>query len=295
VFDQERFDELARGLATGRLTRWEVLKGLGAGVLLGSAGLLQPWSARFAEGQQAPVGSISNPRLDPIKTVTCHDFNRRIEYYGVTDEEGKNWPGWAGVTSYKCEWKQKKWHWKTFKCKNKNYVCVMTAHSAGNPAKVQVTFTALGPVTVVDWRPSQPQWVTAECREKEDRFMNAVVAHEQRHVNDINEIIAAANSSWRSKPPFRASAPRTAGVQKAVDNLRRKIEKAERDHCDRITSEIKTRAANFDANNKVPLMKCGNCGCPEGFELCSDSGICCNNGCCPGSPTGCCGGCPCYD
>jgi hypothetical protein len=67
--NQERFDGLARDLATGRLTRWQVLKGLWAGVLLGSAGFLQPWSASFAEAQsravkKAPVGSLSNPRKD---------------------------------------------------------------------------------------------------------------------------------------------------------------------------------------------------------------------------------------
>ena len=158
MFDQERFDRLARDLATGRLTRCQVIKGLGAGVVLGSAELLQPWSARFAEGQTAPVGSISNPRLDPVETSdasrqNCQFFNQHIQGIGVTDEAGKNWPGWGGVTSYKCEWEQKKWQWKRFKCQNKNKVCVTTTNSAGKPAKVQVTFKALGPVTVLDWQP----------------------------------------------------------------------------------------------------------------------------------------------
>lgn len=47
--NQDRFDMLARGLATGRLTMWQVLKGLWAGVLLVSAGFLQLWYASFAE------------------------------------------------------------------------------------------------------------------------------------------------------------------------------------------------------------------------------------------------------
>jgi hypothetical protein len=34
VFDQERFDELAKGLATNRLSRRQVLKNFAAGMLL---------------------------------------------------------------------------------------------------------------------------------------------------------------------------------------------------------------------------------------------------------------------
>jgi hypothetical protein len=80
VFDEERFDGLARGLATGRLSRWQVLKGLGAGVLLGSVGLGQPWSASFAEaqsraGKKDPVGSPSNPRKDFVQAGSCEEFN----------------------------------------------------------------------------------------------------------------------------------------------------------------------------------------------------------------------------
>lgn len=271
MFDQERFDGLARGLATGRLTRWQVIKGFGAGVILGSAGLLQPWSARFAEGQtragkSAPVGSISNPRVDPVKANSCKEFNDYIKHTGVTDEEGNNYPGWGGVTSYKCEWKQEKYHWRKFKCQNKNHVCVRTTTSAGAPAKVRVKFKALGPVTVVDWQPSEPQ--THPCEYEEKSFVDDVLAHEQQHVNDINQIVKAADDSWRSKPPFTASAPRKAGVQIAVDNLRREIEKAEKDHCDRITKQIKDEGAKFDANHKIPEMDCTQC-CSEGETVCN--------------------------
>ena len=109
-----------------------------------------------------------------------------------------------------------------------------------------------------------------------------MLAHEQRHVNDINEIVAAANSSWGSKPPFTASAPRKAGVQKAVDNLRLEIEKAERDHCDRITSEIEKRAAEFHAiAPEIPPLDCWECLCHADQKQCPSTGS-------PSSATDCC-------
>jgi len=226
-------------------------------------------------------------------------FNHYLTHTGVTDEKGKNWPGLAGVTSYKADFKAEKWHWKPFECKNKNDVCVQTTDSQGKPAKVKVTFTALGPVTVVDWRPPPDEPFYNTCADEEDKFMNAVVAHEQRHVNDIEKIVAEANSSWRRKPRFTASAPRKAGKQsrqkaleKAHANLQQKIEKAELDQCDSITSEIKTRGANFDANapeiHPLDCTECGFCdsattrkgGVPpnEWRDYCCDpSYVCCNH------------------
>src|SRR5215207_7711260 len=128
--NQERFDGLARGLATGRLTRWQVLKGLWAGVLLGSAGFLQPWSASFAEAQtravkKAPVGSPSNPRKDYVRVGSCEKFNRYIKKTGVTDEHKKNHKGDTAITTYSCGWKATQYKVEVTS-RTKNSVCLRT-------------------------------------------------------------------------------------------------------------------------------------------------------------------------
>jgi hypothetical protein len=61
--NQERFDDLARGLATKRLSRRRVLKGLAMGVFLGLGGALSPryTHAAMAQQQQDDIGTISLP------------------------------------------------------------------------------------------------------------------------------------------------------------------------------------------------------------------------------------------
>jgi hypothetical protein len=64
--NQERFDDLARGLATKRLSRRRVLKGLAMGVFLGLGGALSPRYTHAAmaqqQGQQDDIGTIWLPQ-----------------------------------------------------------------------------------------------------------------------------------------------------------------------------------------------------------------------------------------
>ncbi len=46
--NEERFDELARGLASARISRWQVLKGIAVGMTLGLVGNLSPWQTSVA-------------------------------------------------------------------------------------------------------------------------------------------------------------------------------------------------------------------------------------------------------
>jgi hypothetical protein len=194
---QERFDALARGLATGRLTRWEVIKGLGSGMLLGFAGLLQPWSASFAEAQtpavkKAPVGSLSNPRKDSVRVPTCWEFNDYIQHTGVTDEEGNNHPTLGGYTSYKCGIEHSSYEYRVTPKSKPGHVCISVT-------KLNVTFEVSYKVTVIDWRPPTPQ--SAGCRAEETYFQESLVDHERVHVGHMKNAVAAANSRWKKNPP----------------------------------------------------------------------------------------------
>jgi hypothetical protein len=263
VFDQERFDGLARGLATGRLTRWQVLKGLGAGVLLGSAGLLQPWSASFAEaqthaGKQASQGSPSNPRKYPVHAATCDEFNRKVETEGVTDEHGNPHPGAAGYTTYRCG-SHTSYDVKITRKPGK--VCLKVT-------QLKATFdkwsTATGKVTVADWRPTEPQ--SKGCMLEETWFREEVLDHERWHIGDINKVVAMATTRWRKRPP-KFGRTCAGNETQARTALEEKIGNRADAECTRIEEDIIRRAKKYDANNSVPGMDCRNC-CSEGQTVC---------------------------
>jgi hypothetical protein len=266
VFDQERFDELARGLASGRLTRWQVIKGLGAGVLLGSAGLLQPWSASFAEaqtrvGKLAPGGSPSNPRKYPVQVKTCEEFNKYIRDKGVVDENGKRWPNSCGVTTYKCDEYQQNYTWKATPNSSPGHFCIkLTSFDLRFPK----WSTANGKVTVADWRPPTPQ--STGCKLEEEWFREGVLIHEEWHIGDINKVIALANASLKRNPPnFGVTCEGTQ--QQALDALDAKISKIARSKCDWIERTIVRRARAYDRKNPCDLMGRRNC-CSEGQTVC---------------------------
>jgi hypothetical protein len=245
VFDQERFDWLARGLATGRLTRWQVIKGFGAGVLLGSAGLLQPWSARSAEAQtravnkappvnKAPLGSPSNPRLSPLRAATCDKFNRKIQTTGVTDERGNTYEGATAVTTYNCAYHRS---YRADSISKPGKVCLSVT-------KLNVTFdkwsTARGKVTVADWRPPTPQ--TRGCKLEEKWFRENAVDHERWHIGDINKVVSAATDRWRKNPPKFGVTCASTTEEQAKLTLEEKIDSRATAECDRIEKDIKRRA-----------------------------------------------------
>lgn len=58
---QVQFDQLAQGLATGLLSRRQVLKSFAAGTFLGFTGILSPWQTSTAAATQTCVGSAYEP------------------------------------------------------------------------------------------------------------------------------------------------------------------------------------------------------------------------------------------
>jgi hypothetical protein len=101
VFDQERFDGLARDLATNRLSRGQVLKSLAAGMFLGVTGSLSLGQTR---GAAKPIGPAPDnmEAVDPVTANSCEELVTYIEKTGVADPTGKTYPGWIGVTSTEC-------------------------------------------------------------------------------------------------------------------------------------------------------------------------------------------------
>ena len=254
---QERFDELARGLATNRLTRWQVIKGFCAGVLLGSAGLLQPWSARSAE---AATGSLSNPRKSPVYAATCDKFNRKVETEGVTDEHGEPHPGGAGYTTFRC---RSRTNYVADITRKRGEVC-FKVKKGGLNATFDKWSTATGKVTVADWRPPEPQ--SKGCELEETWFREAALDHERWHIGDINKVAAMANTRWRKHPP-KFGRTCAGNETQARTALEEKIGNRADDECTRIEEDIKRRARAYDAKNSVPGMDCRNC-CSEGQTVC---------------------------
>jgi hypothetical protein len=236
---QELFDELAEGLATNGLSRRQVLKGVAGGLLL--AGPLS-FLVNGRASAQTP-----NVRRDPVRVSSCQKFSNYIKNTGVTDEFGKNHKTLAGITTYGCR-STYDFEWERTKSTTRGSVCVKTT-------KLTVAFDALGKVTVVDWQPTQPQ--TTRCQTEEQRFEDSAVAHEMRHVKDINEVVATANTAWESRPPLKACAD---NQKNAVKALEQKITNAVKAECSRIEQEIKKQGEEFDNSPKGKLpLHCDRC------------------------------------
>lgn len=293
MVDQQRFDELAKGLATNQLSRWQLLKAFWSGVLLGSVGVVQPWSASLAEAQtravkKAPVGSPSNPRKNYVQADSCEKFNRYIQKKGVTDESGKKHPRDGAVTTFGCKWARKLFKTEV-KSRNKKRVCLHTTQLL-----VETPFELDPTVTVAVWKPPKP--LSAGCKCEKTNYVEALEEHERWHVDDINEVEANHNETWSKNPPkLKACGPT---LEEAKNVLENKIRNRARSECKRIHEEIIRRARKFDDTYKLSPMDCSfcqpgqksaqkasdskcvseTCG-PKGVTCPPDKADCCNGKC----------------
>ena len=72
--DQERFDDLARGLATGRLSRWGLLKGIAAGTALAFTGSLSPWRTSVAAAAVPCTGTAAVQQCKADARVDSQEY-----------------------------------------------------------------------------------------------------------------------------------------------------------------------------------------------------------------------------
>lgn len=102
--NQERFDELAKGLATSRLSRWQVLRVVGAVASLGLLETLSPLRTPFAVAASCANNNCSpDPEPENNRCGSCTGMVNYYENTGVKDAVGTYHRGYVGWTWYEWE------------------------------------------------------------------------------------------------------------------------------------------------------------------------------------------------
>lgn len=118
---------------------------------------------------------------------TCEELNDYRENTGVTDNQGKNHPGYAGWTTSAVTYSQYAYDYTG---SNKNGQLCLEATLKPN----RKMFSVSNNMTRLDWQ--QPGKLSKECRAEKNRWEKAVENHEKRHATDNDEIIRQFNKAW---------------------------------------------------------------------------------------------------
>jgi len=276
VLDQERFDELARGLAANHLSRGQVLKSFAAGLLLSSIGALSPRHTRVGAAQPTVpewCKNVPNPAPPtPVKPTypkepanvikgDCKAFRRRALKKGAKDSQGFR-KGRAGATE--CGITHTNPTFKTTAPKPGVEVVCLTTTSVG-----PVTFKARSTTYMLDWqREGAP---SKECKAYESKFEREVKEHEKVHANDCHAVAKAASTAWNSKNHEFADCGKTPEVARI--NIAAKIDAYLDDFADKqVRPCLDDRAKEFHKSEQGARICCegrSGCGCPKGKECCT--------------------------
>jgi Stigma-specific protein, Stig1 len=282
--NQERFDGLARGLATNRLSRWQVLKAVGAVASLGFLETLSPLRTPFAVAAACPN---NNCRRDPIsennRCRTCDEMGNHYVNKGVKDSAGtyhKGHIGWTKPTWYVTDpapsvegpYKNASGEW---------------CYRARYNFKASVT----SKVRTIRWVPKPPP--PKRCKKKCDKAIKqwcaANDAHERRHVQDNQKIVNEANAgtakfeldSLNPNPFVGCDIDQTVAKQEVLSQA-----KQYRDGLiDQLNAESEKRGKDFHSTPEGgvfpdPCGPCDSCKCgPKGVTCPPDKADFCNGKC----------------
>ena len=288
--NQERFDGLARGLATNRLSRAQVLKSFAAGLFLSFIGALSPRHTRVAAAQPTVPDwckEVPNPapRTQPIKPTYrkgnvleggCKKFLRRartgpIGSEGHPVDDNKNAVGVTEcvITHTKPTFLKEPYPPSGKPCKPGALCCLKITSE-----EMRVTFIGQAKVYLLNWK--RKGAASSTCKTYESKIESEVKKHEQVHVNDCHAVAKAASTAWKMKgkeftacgrdpDPAKAEEEARTNLEATIEASLNAFEKNEAKPC------VKDIGEKFDKSEPGASICCegpGGCGCPSGKECC---------------------------
>lgn len=267
--NQERFDEMVKGLATNRLSRGQVLKGLGATLFAGGP-LGAWWKTRLnAEAQTTPTFQHCTPDQNPVNNrsgATCNGFENYRRTTGVTDSAGVPHSGFWG-------WTKPRWNiGQTSSPQETPY--------GNNCLRVTFKFFVIVEsfIRTLRWFPPS-DCLNAECVADLEDWCRRLNAHENHHDADNHAIAREVNTGTLTltnpntgepmtlKPTFARcpAAGKTARqrISDAVDTYLKNVLAA-------LNAEAKKRQDSLDVADRGTLgLYCDACPqlCPPGQHL----------------------------
>jgi hypothetical protein len=282
VFDQERFDALARGLATNQLSRAQVLKSLAAGLLLSSIGALSPRHTRVAAAQSTvpkwcesvpnpapptPLKPTFPPRKDNVVKGDCKAFRRRAKTGVKLPGRKRPLTNEAGHTECAITFKKLPlYETREITRPGGPLVCLETTYV------YPVTFTGRSTIYKLDWQPS-----SSACKDYESKIEKRIKDHEKVHANDCHAVAKMGSTVWNSQRRnslvgFKACGEDPGGAEKAHNNIKAEITASLNDFLNtEITPCAVERGHKFHKAERYLPICCegpGGCGCPSGKECC---------------------------
>jgi hypothetical protein len=279
--NQERFDGLARGLATNRLSRAQVLKSVAAGLLLSCIGTLSPRHTRFAAAQpaqqpSAPAWCESVPKKAPPRPIKptyrkdnvvegdCKAFLRGAKT-GVRGRDGNPNKNHLGIT--RCYTTHTKLPtFKTNKPRPGAEVVCLTTTWVG-----PVTFKAHPEIYLLNWR-RKKEALSSTCKAYESKLESELEKHEKVHANQCHPIAAKAGPAWHEKYKNHEFIGCGHNPVKARESIEAKIEDSLVEFANTEIDPCEEEIGNkFHSTLRVTTICCegpGGCGCPSGKECC---------------------------
>jgi len=228
VAHHERFDALARGLATNQLSRRQVLKGLAVGIFLSVSGAFGSRYTRVATAQEepAPAWCQSLPATSPqgpqptftknaanVVKGDCITFRSFVETTGVTDAAGVQHPTGVGYTNIFIDWT--KTYQTPTRASGTGVVCLTTT-------SVAATYRGQAKIALLDWQ--QGRNASSTCKAYETAIEKQASDHEKVHANDYYAILPAASTAWNSQNQSFTGCGKNA--QEAKKEIEKQIDKS---------------------------------------------------------------------
>jgi peptidoglycan hydrolase-like protein with peptidoglycan-binding domain len=183
------------------------------------------WQALISQGQPR-VNWSGTPRLDPHVKGGCRKLNQVKNQLGVSDEQGKTYPGFWGVTTWQLLVNgllPKEIDWTSVRFR---------ATKVGSQVRVDhvaLDFTAEAEISRIEWDNPQPSCIPAWTK-----TVGIIMDHEPKHVAIVEREVNALQRRWNGAE-FRHD----AADPKAADAIRAAIRQ-------RFASEVNNLTAAID-------------------------------------------------
>jgi hypothetical protein len=176
---------------------------------------------------------------------SCDDLYRYIEQVGATCASGAQRPGTAGCTSHRFT---SEFNF-SFKFRQKGeQICVT--------AQMTAQFDVNSQITKITWEPSPAPCNNSACQDELNAWQNRIDVHEQHHVQDAINLVAAANKKWQKPKTYRACA---TTEEDAVQQVRSQGDIDLANEVARLERESAELGQKFDKKDPLPLPRCEPC------------------------------------
>ncbi len=230
-----------------------------------------------------PKPSIIKPLTDnEISVATCEEISHWRDTVGVYDTDVAH-PGYAGWTiayfkysSFVYDLQRKQSQTFNCFCNGKTYddinvclseckvtlgcftgICAPSGDQVCLTAiKITVEFSVTTDTFGLTWKPAQS--LSQACRNEISAWQTRIETHEQRHIQDANDIVRAINNTWKQKTVEACGSSESAARQALESGIKAELDKSITD----METDLANRGNSFhqtSEGNPINDPDCSKC------------------------------------